>query len=507
MRSAYTLLCLAAAAFFMIAAPAAGQTEEKQEVAHTGVSVKAQKLRHIIEVQQRQIEVQKRELEVQKKMLHQLQQQVQGLAQSQNHLQGQQAGQHAIEPPKTDGADGQTTDSADQAERVWEESVFDKLLRDPRNRPKGMRIPDGWIPVPGRQTDVRFGGFVQANFIHDFQDAGYSYGLFIPSQIPVPTDDTTNTEFDPRTSRLTFETRTPGARDSYYNTFFSIDFNGQSQESSVQPRLRQAYLSGVGLFSGAAFTVGQTWTTFQDLNVYPDIFDLEGPNAMTGLRQVLARYSFTFGKKKDLVADVALEQPETAVQNGTGLRKWPDAMVRFSWHRNWGHLMAVGLGRQLSSESLEGTGEDSAFGWGLSLSGQLKVPDSEDNFQFQVQGGSGVGRYVFDLGSAPEGQDAFYDAAKVELTPLKEFGAFAAYQHYWTEKWRSTLVGGYLKMKTLKEQPDEVFEESIYTVGNLVYRLHGRLDIGLEYYWGQRKNKDDRTGYANRLMLAVKYPF
>jgi len=67
-----------------------------------------------------------------------------------------------------------------------------------------MNLSDGWIPVPGRKTDVRFGGFVEANFIHDFQDAGYPYGEFIPSHIPVPTDDTSNTEFDPRSSRLTF---------------------------------------------------------------------------------------------------------------------------------------------------------------------------------------------------------------------------------------------------------------------------------------------------------------
>jgi hypothetical protein len=288
-------------------------------------AAKVQELQRIIEEQQRQLDAQQEQLEAQKKMLRDLGQQVQGLAES---AAPPQATQQATEPSQTQEAAQHTPTSAEEEKLEWEESMFEKLLRDPRNRPEGMKLPDGWIPLPGRKTDVRFGGFVQVNFIHDFQNAGFPYGEFISSQISVPTDDTANTAFDPRTSRLIFETRTPGARDSYYNTFFSIDFAGNAGESLIQPRLRQAYLSGIGLFSGAAFTVGQTWTTFLDLGAWPDIFDLEGPNAMTGSRQVLARYSFSLDEEKHLIADVALEQPETDVQNGEGLRNLPDAVVR-----------------------------------------------------------------------------------------------------------------------------------------------------------------------------------
>ena len=477
MRCIDTFLCFCVAALFFLSAP-----------------VFAQDTQRVIEAQQRQLEMQQKQLEEQRKMLQELQQQVEGLAKSEKESQGQEAAKH-------------TPTSAEREKPEREESVLEKRIRDPRNRPEGMKIPDGWIPVPGRKTDVRFGGFVQVNFIHDFQNAGFPYGEFISSQILVPTDDTPNTEFDPRTSRLTFETRTPGPRDSYYNTFFSIDFAGNPEEGSIQPRLRQAYLSGVGVFSGAAFAVGQTQTTFNDLGVWPDIFDLEGPNAMTGLRQVLARYSFTLDEAKHLIADFALEQPETGVQNGNGLRILPDALARINWHQDWGHLAAVALGRQLVAESTSGTGEDSAFGWGLSFSGELKVPNSKDNFRFQVQGGSGIGRYVFDLGSAPTPQGAVYNDATAELSPLAEFGAFGAYQHYWAAKWRSTLAVGYLWMNNQTEQPPDELKQTIYAVGNVIYRLYDRLDFGLEYYWGQRKDKDDRTGNANRLMFSLKYPF
>lgn len=190
--------------------------------------------------------------------------------------------------------------------------------------------------MPGRRTQLRFGGFVQANFIHDFQNTGFKFGEFIASKIPVPTENVSNTEFDPRPTRLTFETQTPTERVGVVNTLISIDFFGQAQEDSIQPRLRQAYLSWEGLLTHAAITVGQAWTTFSDLSVWPDIFDLEGPSAMTVIRQVVARASFSLDHAQHLVADFAVEQPETEVQNGDGLTNSPDLTARINWHQDWG---------------------------------------------------------------------------------------------------------------------------------------------------------------------------
>ena len=208
----------------------------------------------------------------------------------------------------------------------------------------------------------------------------------------------------------------------------SMDFAGDQTEGSIQPRLRQAYVTWVGPWSNISFTAGQAWTTYLDLGVWPELFDLEGPNAMTGTRQGLVRGSYAFGKDKNLIFDVALEQPETAVANGNGLRDLPDLVARLNWQKDWGHLQAAAIGRQLVAESTAGTGRDSAFGWGLSFSGNWLVPGTkrkhapsddlgarQDNIQFQIQGGSGTGRYVFDPGAAPTPQDAVYDDATAEL--------------------------------------------------------------------------------------------
>ena len=432
------------------------------------------------------------------------------------------AQQPAAEPTETEEASSseESTEQKQTPTQQDQESVFENLIKDPYNRRYGHAPGDGWISMPGTKTELRFGGFVQLNVIHDFEDAGFPFGDFIPAQIPVPTEDTPNTEFDARTSRFTFETRTNIEDAGAVRTMISMDFEGGDEEGSIQPRLRQAYVTWVGPLSHVSFTAGQAWSTYLDLGVWPELFDLEGPNAMTGTRQGLFRGSYAFGEEKNLVFDLALEQPETAVANGIGLRELPDLVVRLNWQKDWGHLQGAAIGRQLVAESTAGTGKDSAFGWGLSLSGNWLVPGTkrkdaptddlgprQDNIQFQIQGGSGTGRYVFDPGGAPTPQDAVYDDATAEINPLDEFGAFVAYHHWWTDKLRSEFVYGWVEMDNLTIQPASALGSTTYAVANLVYRPFRRMDVGLEYYRGERENKDGQTGDANRLLIAVNFGF
>jgi hypothetical protein len=210
------------------------------------------------------------------------------------------------------------------------------------------------------------------------------------------------------------------------------------------------------------------------------------------------------------------------VQNGIGFEGLPDLAANIIWTKDWGHLGAAGVARQLIAESTGNTGRDQAFGWGLSFSGNLKIPGTkretpkellgnlgprQDNFKFQVAGGHGIGRYVFELGSAPEPQDAFYNNELNEIKPLIEVGAFGAFQHWWTDMLRSTIVGGWVEKTGLSDLPSDEFRQSIYAVGNLMYRPFNRMDVGVEYYWGQRTNKDGQSGHANRLLVGVNYVF
>jgi len=291
------------------------------------------------------------------------------------------------------------------------------------------------------------------------------------------------------------------------NTFISMDFNGETESGSIVPRLRQAYISWINSAETQSVLIGQATTTFTDGNTWPESFDLEGPNAMLYLRQIMVRYSFALSQSKAWNALVALEEPNSAIQNGQGLEKLPDLIFAVNLKEKWGSLRFGALGRQLVAESDAGTGEATTFGWGLAFSGNLKVPHRNDNFQFQFGGGQGIGRYMQDLGSASEGQDAYYNDSTENLTALEAFGGFIGYQHWWSDKVRTNIAGGYVDVNNLEIQGDDALNSTIYVVANTMFSPFKRMDIGLEYYYGQNQSKDDQTGHANRLLLGAKYSF
>jgi len=415
---------------------------------------------------------------------------------------------------ETEASDDSPTNAPEASD-----SAFERIAQDPYLKRSGRAAGEGWNPVLETDTDLRFSGFIQLNVIHDFENAGYPYGSFIPGLIPVPTDDTPNTEFDARASRFVFETRTNTNEVGYVNTFISADFYA-NLASTPQPRLRQAYVTWVGLGNQVALTVGQAWSTYIDLSAWPAIIDMQGPNAMTGIRQGLIRGSRAIGENKNLVFDFSIEQPETLVQNGTGLTDWPDIAGRVDWQKAWGHLRGMVVARNLIAESMTGTGRDSAFGYGLSLSGSWYVPGTEhmtelvdnigprqDRIDFQFQTGSGTGRYVNDLGAQLIGQDGVYDDTTQSLEPLDQSGYFVAYRHWWDDRFSSSIVYSEVEVNNVNIQQDDAYHKSKYALLNLWYREFTRMDVVLEYTWGERENKGGQTGKANRINLAFNYGF
>jgi len=388
--------------------------------------------------------------------------------------------------------------------KVEPNDLYDLILSDPRNRHYLDLSKQGWISGLGAKTFLRFGGFVQVNFIRDFQNTGYSFGEFIPAGIPVPTDHTSGVAFDPRATRITFETRTDTEK-GLVNTFISMDFSGFAQEGSIQPRLRQAYVSWINAKKRQSVLIGQAATTFNDGDVWPESFDLEGPNSMLYLRQVMVRYSFMMSQSDNWIGSIALEAPQSAIQYGEGLEKLPDIIFTARWKEKWGHLRFGALGRWLAAENNAGSGQAESFGWGLSFSGQALIPYRNDNFQFQLYGGQGTGRYAQDLGSASLGQDAVYDNISVTLNSLGTYGGFIAYQHWWMDVLRTNVAGGLVHVTNQEIQEDDALNRSTYVLVNTLYTPFERFDVGLEYYYGKRVNKSGEAGHANRLMLAVKY--
>lgn len=234
----------------------------------------------------------------------------------------------------------------------------------------------------------------------------------------------------------------------------------------------------------------------------PETMDFEGPNGSQQTRQTLVRWARDFQDKYTLW--VAVEDPDYSMTNGKTKSAWPDTIVSLNWHGDWGHLKPALIGRQLRGDSDDGGDDDTAFGWGTQLAGTIKVPllAEKDNFKFQAVYGAGIGSYNNDGGI----DDAIFDGSN-NLKAIKSFQGYGAFQHWWTDSLRSNAVFGYVDVDNRSQQSSDALDRSMYFAGNLVWSPLKQMDIGAEYLWGQRDNKNDATGTARRIQLSTKFAF
>ena len=93
------------------------------------------------------------------------------------------------------------------------------------------------------------------------------------------------------------------------------------------------------------------------------------------------------------------------------------------------------------------------------------------------------------------------------INPIKATGAFASYHHWWTDYLRSALVYSVVNVDNLDLEGTDALNETKFFLVNLAYKLFGRMDLGIEYLWGERINKDGKKGRANRIQFVVNYGF
>lgn len=131
----------------------------------------------------------------------------------------------------------------------------------------------------GENVAMKIGGYVKADFIYDF-DPIDSTDFFDPTSIPVGAIPWTNTRFHARQTRMSLDTRWV-ADENPVRVFVEGDFYGDDNSF----RMRHAY-GEVG-----SLLVGQTWTTFTDVNAAPATLDFEGSVSNVNRRQAQVRWT------------------------------------------------------------------------------------------------------------------------------------------------------------------------------------------------------------------------
>lgn len=362
-------------------------------------------------------------------------------------------------------------------------------------------------PTLYEETDIRVGGYVKMDAIlSDYSNAptrGAGDDFFIPSTL-----ETSGEPGDPRLNFHAKETRfwlksfTP-TESGDISTHFEIDFLAGQQGNervgnSFSPRIRHASLHW------DRWTFGQTWTNFFNTSALPDYLDFIGPVGVTFARQAQIRYTIPV-RSGDWA--ISLENPETTLTPfGGGPRidaddsSLPDLVVRRNWNGSWGNLSVAALLRELKIDDEDS--RDAQTGAAVSLAGKFLVR-GRDDIRWQVNYGDALGRYMginaFNVG-------ALNAVGEIELTT--QYGALAAYRHFWNDKLHSSFGGSFANADNDTDISGFDVPKSYQSAhADIIWSPIERLSFGAEYIYGRREDESGDDGTLNRLQLSAKYVY
>jgi len=402
----------------------------------------------------------------------------------------------------------------------------------------------GSFRIPGSDLSLRLYGFVELDWVHDFKgdNSDSDYSTFAP-YLPLkntPEYERKNRDYlNVRASRLGLETAYP-TRFGVLQTKIEGDFNNeprtgnaaqygsfrnvitQQQTNSYGFRVRHAY----GQFAG--LLIGQTWSTFMDVDNSPETLDYNGPIGSTFVRQPQIRY--TYGTPDYGSFTIALENSSsyalvlssfTDDQNntfffydiqGTSLSRMPDVVARWDKGFGWGSMSVRGVTQETRVDDGAG-GKAQARGWGAGATAFIKTRGGQDFLSLAATYGDGIGRYMNYV------EGAFYDAAANKILFERALGVVAGYQLKATPWVRFNLVYGLTKnfdnayTDYAKLNPVTDSASLKFAVNRTVQQAHfgpiftplKGVDLGVEGMWADRKTLAGEKGDMLRLNFMAKY--
>jgi hypothetical protein len=237
---------------------------------------------------------------------------------------------------------------------------------------------------------------------------------------------------------------------------------------------------------------GQSWSPFMDPDVFPNSIEYWGPTGMVFFRNVQLRYM-----------PMLVGTPEVA--DLTGRFPYPDLSAHYRMTRDWGHVQVAGIVRYMEWDDATPIPIDSsgdATGWGINLSGNLKVLE-EDTVRLQVVYGEGIANYMND---ATADVGATGDADVGEALPT--LGVVAFLDHTWNEEWTSSVGYSLIELDNSAAQAPSAFHRGQYALVNMLNHSVDNLMWGGELQWGDRENNSDGfTSDDLRFQVSVRYNF
>ena len=361
-------------------------------------------------------------------------------------------------------------------------------------------------------------GKVQLDLIYDFKSVDPAWNTTLrPSKIPINCPGPTGTPdpgcgkdgetiFSVRQTAISFKGFIP-TQAGQLKTDLSLDlFNVGGANTGF--RLLHAWAE-IGPFG-----VGQYETLFMNLDLFPNTIDYWGPSGMIFVRNPQIRY--TPYKTDTAKFAVSLEAPYAAVDTGkvsvaapdlganiVGWTKYPDIVAKYSMNGGWGYFDLGALLRSVgykTTSTPDGNPSGRQPGWGVTADGQLNV-FSKDRVVTQVTYGEGISSYFNDGGVdlAPDGS--------FHAQTVKSIGMMLYYDHYWSEKWASSIGYSQHHQDNIAGQLFNAFKTGSYGSTNLLYTPAKNVMWGAEFVWGKKQQMDGESATDTRIQFTGQFKF
>jgi hypothetical protein len=353
----------------------------------------------------------------------------------------------------------------------------------------------GSIRVPGSETSLRIYGYAEAHLIHDLNET--SPGDIFTNLIEQPSrgsDTKGKTKMTAQSSRFGFETSTP-TRYGTFNTKVEGDFYAYCGSECNRFRLRHAY----GEYAG--WLVGQTWSTFMDLDNLPETVDFNGPIGSPFSRRMMVRYTYA-DPKAGYKLTGALEDPEDGA-------RMPNLVARFDKSFDWGavNVRLLAHEKRVGSESKRGTGFGVGGSYKLTGDDLLMAQWARVDGDYDMMYGS--------TGYAPESTTG-------KLLFDKNDGFVLGWAHTVSPQLRTNVALGINRSKAsaayVVESSNWFGVEQAKRLTQLhagfIYSPIKNVELGAEYIYGQRKffgvadgGSGSPDGKLSRFDLMGRYSF
>ncbi|WP_332877409.1 DcaP family trimeric outer membrane transporter [Massilia sp. S19_KUP03_FR1] len=363
---------------------------------------------------------------------------------------------------------------------------------DPRIKPRYTgedAVPESAIPggmvVPGTQTSIHLYGYAETDAVHDWRQSS-SPDIFTDlayQPLNGAGGPRGRTQFTSETSRIGFASSTPTAAGPFRTTV-EADFYSYGADNRKLIRLRHAY----GEYGG--WLIGQTWSTFMDVDNLPETIDFNGPVGAPFSRRTQARYAFGDAKTGVRVT-LAVEEPADQAGGPSANERLPQLVARFD------HTFARGsLNLRLLTHEKRSPAE-TRRGYGIALGASYKA-SAQDLFTAQFTRVDGDIDQLY-------GSNGYAIATDTgAITFDRNLGLVLGYAHFFNDKLRANASFGYNHGKSAQAANNRALQETFF---NLIYSPIKNIDLGGEWVYGERKTFDGQTGTLSRLGLMARYSF